>query len=665
VGTGRSDDDNDGIPDFADPYRGDPQNGNIEPPPPPSYYWVGGTFRIDGIEATWNAGDYPGEWYDQDSDGLPDCFDCSLIYGSARNYITDPANNSALWQGGMFEINGSYQSFPIDENGYPTARWHLKDAPDHDHDQIPDDLDPYPGDPHNNRGFVWPPSSVELLIDSHLRIFASMHYGNTYYDVATGQWLPSVSATGAPLNTDGDALPDAADPYPLDKYNHNDTDSDGIPDEVEDRPQYAQVLDLNDPTDATGTRSDGVTYLQAYYYTLSDPSWLLTTPFDLDFDRDEDGITDRYEAIHFGALMPRDPEDAAFTPYFQEPSPYDPFVLNIERFRANLPPTHSIQTRAEFESVTGQSWATLQGYVEENVSSGEADWDGDHISNRDEVILFHTSPRIPNLVVADVPIISAPHRPISVSEMTDMLITGRYFSDIELWLRVSASTWNAFKYLIEPCPCNRPGCAGLQCANVQDPTNCMCEPPPVECECGNDQCPKGYGCNNRGCSSSVCNYQEPPMPCSCSNQWCPHNTSCSNGKCSGSLCGYTNPGGGQNCACTGGKNCPHNTSCACQNNCDFTDNTQKDCTCGTDGCKGKDCAQASTTPPTSPCGCKPDPPKCGCSRVNTDKDKNHCHCEKQGDCTDNSCYTPPPCPCKKDNPETCEPIPKGQRRNAG
>ena len=84
------DGDGDGIPEDVDPYPGDPNNPTI-----PQFTWQGGVFRIDGVEQTFQAGEYPGAWADADVDGLPDSLD---------SYPSDPANNSAWWTGGTFSI---------------------------------------------------------------------------------------------------------------------------------------------------------------------------------------------------------------------------------------------------------------------------------------------------------------------------------------------------------------------------------------------------------------------------------------------------------------------------------------------------------------------------------------------------------------------------------
>ena len=176
--------DNDSIPDDIDPYPGDA--GNPTTLPPVEFYWGGGTFRIDGQEATFAAGNYSGTWNDQDSDGIPDTVDA---------YLQDAANNSAWWPGGTFTIAGQSQTL--------SGQWHRADSGDGDSDTIPDDLDPYPSDSNNG---TTPPSywaGGTFIIDGQSVPFAAQYY------------------TGDGTDSDNDTIPNFADPYPSDNTNNS------------------------------------------------------------------------------------------------------------------------------------------------------------------------------------------------------------------------------------------------------------------------------------------------------------------------------------------------------------------------------------------------------------------------------------------------------------
>lgn len=171
------DSDGDGIPDAVDPYPTDASNGNTS-----AHWWPGGTFYIDGVQVIMPGQYYTGSTADTDGDGIPDALD---------PYPNDPTNNTAVWPGGQFLIDGVWRFYQ--------ACYHRANAGDADGDRIPDDLDPYPNDPFNNTYFTWPAQATTLMIDSQPRVFTPTVYAGLF------------------LDSDGDGIPDVADPYPQDE----------------------------------------------------------------------------------------------------------------------------------------------------------------------------------------------------------------------------------------------------------------------------------------------------------------------------------------------------------------------------------------------------------------------------------------------------------------
>jgi hypothetical protein len=375
-----TDGDYDGIPDSLDPYAGDPVNGN-------HFYWAGGTFAVNNAWQTWPAGFYPGSWADSDGDGIPDSLD---------QYPNDAANNSSLfwWWGGGFYVDGLWQTFPaqicfgqLDPYGY---------FPDADHDGIPDSIDPYPTDLLNNTpGIVWPPLdmygasttvSYPVEADNHLQYFTTAVYYFTPWQ-----------------DTDGDGIPDVADPYPQDTYNGNDTDGDGIPDAVE----VAYGLNRYDASDASSIRyingqTDGITWKQAY-----DHGWLDMLQDNVT-DTDGDGMSDLYETVN--GLDLHNPADAVDAPIAYLPSgttaTANDFILNIEKARAGIPLSHIVTDAYEYYQITGQWWSGPPSH-DFTKSVAENDWDGDGVSNWDEVLVFHTDVRNASARPSDADLLTA------------------------------------------------------------------------------------------------------------------------------------------------------------------------------------------------------------------------------------------------------------------
>lgn len=673
-----TDSDGDGMPDFADPFPNDANNGNYVPPPPPTFHWTGGTFHIDGIAYTWPEGDYPGQWLDTDGDGLPDSLDYSPSLtdpntGLLLSYAGDPDNNSWFWPGGTFSVDGQMASVPPLDNGVQAGVWLKKtDNLDTDGDGIPDGYDLFPNDTGNNAGFWWPevaddptsgePGFVTFQIDNQEQHFYRSHFGND-----------GLNPDGSIRDTDGDGIPDVADVlYPADPYNGNDTDADGIPDAVE--ALYPAILHLDDPADAAQVRADGVTYLQAYQFNQAYPAYArpLDQMYDQAADSDGDGMPDYWELINGLNLL--DPEDAIFTSGTGQteaevqavpPVPnYDGYILNIERYRAHVPAAHHVSTSAEFLAITGQIWEDCVAHqLAEDLSSAESDWDGDGISNRDELLLLGTRPRQLNEVITD-PNQSNSGDQISLSRMTAMLTSGVSLGGSQ---RLPGYTTNLnWGWLLTPCGCGHSyegvSCEGLRCANVKNQQNCGCHQP-VLCACANGiECPHDETCS----CSDHCDHRV--MDCVCGKTHCPGGT-CSNAalggegtsgcgcnyalaclcghpNCPGAACGGATPGGAGTeencscsypppCACTSTKGCPHDVFCFCSGDCDYRPLT---CVCGHEDCPGA----GNATLGIAPCGsatpggdgthASPGNPGCGC-----DYRPWSCECGRTGCPGDDTC----------------------------
>jgi hypothetical protein len=367
-----TDTDSDGIPDVVDPYAGDPINGN-------HFYWAGGTFAVNNAWQTWSAGLYSGAPGDSDSDGIPDALD---------PYPNSAANNSSTfwWSGGYFSVNGMGQWLygqtcigQLDGNG------NFADA---DHDLIPDSIDPYPNDFFNNGpGYFFPPLDANwaattvgypMDADNHLVYFTSQVYYAAWAD------------------RDGDGIPDDVDPYPEETYNRTDTDGDGIPDSVE----VAYGLNRLNPADADHRRNingetDGVSWKQAF-----DRGWLDVLQ-DHSADSDGDGMSDLYETIN--GLGVNNAADAIDAPvgHFElvngvpvNPPVMNDFVLNIQKFWYGVSISHVVTDPDEYYAITHHWWNGPPAAHNYLLSISENDWDGDGVSNRDEVRLFATYPHV-------------------------------------------------------------------------------------------------------------------------------------------------------------------------------------------------------------------------------------------------------------------------------
>ena len=691
-GVGVTDTDGDGIPDVIDPAVGDPSNGT-------TFYWAGGDYLINGAIQPFAAGNYPGfNPGDRDHDGIPDNIDpypddfsnntawwaggsapfeghlstfagaCLSATSGDRDgdgipdqldkYPDDPTNNSAWWPGGPYTINGV-------ENVLP-GQWIPIGDPDTDLDGIPDSVDPYYSDRLNNTpGFTWPPRASDgspttlyfpVGADNHMQPFTS----TDYYLVT---WA----------DTDGDGIPDIADPYPEDPCNGNDTDGDGIPDFVED---YYGLNRLN-PSDAsylhavyfqgTGWQMDVITWKQAYDHRAV--GWLDHLA-DTNLDSDLDGMSDVYEIVN--GLNPLDPNDALDAPISNlDPATTTPkmndFILNYERARAGLPLSFIVTNPAQYHTITGRD-AFLLPLHDFAMSVAENDWDGDHVSNRDEILRFATDIGSSASCPSDAALVDA-YFADQAAGMSTSITTNIYFNGLfanadsdgdgirdadEVFFGLnrkdSADAGNLrtikgesdglswleayqqnYLYSLKPC-----GCGGTACACAH--AGCCTSPcngggggdggdggsggTIHDCSCGGALCACSPGKTN-ACAGNT----GPCFKCSCDGArdkcGCSDSTGCAGGnvpKCKSCECG------GMNCICA--------NAAVCGN-----DKTECECSCGGRNC---DCATKDA--------CGGDKTECECSCGG-----NACACATKDACEeDRSVCNPPPCSCGGGADCSCE-----------
>jgi|GEM_PF-2658242 len=575
--------DADGIPDDLDPYPNDPLN-----PTPVTHSWTGGVFRVNGVEQTLPGGTYPGLWSDVDGDTIPD---------AADPYPADPANNSLWWPGGVWLIEGAQQTL--------AAQWIAASAPDGDGDGIPDAFDPHPADSWNGTGWWWPEApSLTVKIHNQNVTFPRPHHLTPWSD------------------SDGDGIPDIADPLPHDYYNGNDTDADGIPDSIE--AQYPGLLDLSDPADAQSVRADGVSHLRAHLYNqqaaaASRPGLILplTTLIPQERDTDLDTMPDRYEAAY--GLNPFDNQDAAG-------NTHDDLVLLAEKAAAGLNPWEEVLPE-DYLAVTGQDPSTMSNH-DPVKSYAENDWDGDGVSNVDELLVFHTALRNTSSIPDESQILAA-------------MLSGQ----------VSQTTWLNFEHLIQPdtmCSCGGPDCGihGCTCTVICDnwtPHYCGCgglSCHVYECHCtemcggdpggggGGGGGGSGGGGSGGGTGTGPCQCERSQHPagsqCGCpEGHSCPENELCPPPPGQGT-CSTECPASEGNCSCLSGGlgRCTSASLGSLPPNCS-TDSTGCECAAGcgatppdpnVEGDEGTPCpCRISCNPQSFPCVCDCDPEFGGCA----------------------------------------------------
>jgi hypothetical protein len=107
-------------------------------------------------------------------------------------------------------------------------------------------------------------------------------------------------------------------------------------------------------------------------------------------------MSDNYEIAN--GLNPNAPTDAADTPMGD-------LVFNVEKAQHGLTVATVVIDPSQYYQVTGHMQGGLT--VDPSKSVAENDWDGDGISNIDELLVFHTDPRDPNSRPTDDQILQA------------------------------------------------------------------------------------------------------------------------------------------------------------------------------------------------------------------------------------------------------------------
>jgi len=373
-----ADSDTDGIPDPADSYPNDPYNGS-------SFYyngnWYGGTWAdsdADGIpdpadsypnDNTNGAGYYyvgiwyNGSWMDSDNDGIPDSLD---------SYPND-ANNGGFYYGGTWYYGSSYDtdgdgipdladSYPNDFNNNQflyNGTWYTGPSTDYDMDGIPDQADNWPADYQNG---------ADNDSDGLTNYDERTQYGTNPDSVDTdGDMLKDYGEVFTwhtnPLQEKTDPNQPYTDYYMVDQ---TDTDSDGIPDRIE---QF-YCMNINDPNDALGDLDgDGYTNLEAYQH-----GWNFLADWE-HFDADHDGILDVLEDA-WNAKYPGILSKTQFNDSVQD---FDgDGVMNFEEVSAGMDPGSQNSRSNAINDL--QEWTWLQSLPGTETSSpwrvkGDADHD--------------------------------------------------------------------------------------------------------------------------------------------------------------------------------------------------------------------------------------------------------------------------------------------------
>lgn len=494
-----SDIDHDGIPDLFDPYSTDPWNNT-------TFYFAGGGFVINGAHMDIEAGYYGGLGEDGDGDDIPDGCD---------PYPLDRTNNSTSWTGGVFLID--YALVPFAPGYYAT------NFGDTDGDGIPNTHDPYPSDFHSNTdpNFTPDPSDENFYIWPGPGQQATFTIENEEFTFIASPYLFPWA------DTDTDLIPDVIDPFPTDCTNNHDSDMDGVPDWVPLAYGFEiATFDPDQPRQLNGL-TDGLTWRQAYENLVLS---YLVNPTQ---DSDGDGMPDLYEIIHGLSRINR--SDAA-------DAPAGDYVFNFEKQDANLAPA-DVVSAADYLAFTGHDRAAVIAHHDPNRSVRENDWDGDLVSNVDELLTFATDPRN----AASVP---------TEAEILTVMEDGRG----------SFTTRINFAHLLIPPPPNNPP-PNDPPPNDPPPGG---DPPPPVCECP----AVGNGCN---CTAeNLCSSLENA------------NTFCPRCWCGGNSCGCISQTTANFC---GGATNPIPFQCEIY---------FPDCTCGGPGCDPVMCGCGGFDPTSCP-----------------------------------------------------------------
>ncbi len=553
-----NDSDGDGLLNFADPYPNDTSNN--------SFYFAGGEITLNNIFVRFAPGWYAGSASDGNFNGVPDSLD---------DWFADPSPHGTLqnWSGGTFTIEGQPRIWPALK--YYAAGWN-----DADSDGIPNEIDPHPLDQSNNIGFTWPATQTTLLYGNVQTTFSPAPYGGIFAD------------------TDADTIPNQAESaaYLNDPWNGNDTDGDFIPDSVE--VQYPSLLDRSNPSDAAQPRpNDGISYLALHQYNIQHPASAiaLDQPFPAR-DSDADSMSDAYELRY--ALQPFDRLDALG-------SPANDLIFNFEKAAQSTDPATPIVETNYVSYSGGQSQAAALSHHDPGKDAKENDWDGDKISNIDELFVFGTNAR------------EAGSRPSD----------GQLIAAITSTQLLSTTTLINFRYLVYPCDCSNANCPhDIICNYATQGSTCACAYPPPPCGCANTTtCSRSSTCVCTG------NCFPPPPTCNCGGNICPI-TGCScNGTAGVGNCTWT-----ANCGCIS-LGCPGKTFGG------FCTVASPGGTCPCGGIPGCLCLKSGC--PTSTCTCSGTatcggPGFCpGC--VNMNCVSSGCSCAGSGTCPS----PPPPCNC--------------------
>ncbi|WP_395746281.1 RHS repeat-associated core domain-containing protein [Prosthecobacter sp.] len=271
------DSDNDGIPDsFDETPNGDPDSDGDGTPdsqdPYPNDAWNGQPhFSYNGVE-------YAGNWADADGDGIPDVVD-PIFSGLGYSYWWNGVEYAGNW------VDDDGDGTPNDFDAFPNGSYWYNGTEyagawsDSDGDGIPDAQDSWPSDSWND----------------------APHYtyqGNEY--------------PGVYNDRDGDGIPDGLDAYPDDPTNNADTDNDGISDYDENTQYHTDPAKRDTDDDGLSDFDELFTYHTDPLQAKTNPNQLYPDYDMVDqTDTDSDGIPDRVEQFYASQGYGMNPNDAS------------------------------------------------------------------------------------------------------------------------------------------------------------------------------------------------------------------------------------------------------------------------------------------------------------------------------------------------------------------